>query len=266
MLLDSAGGSARSPAGTTSPGTPSSACARAAGSSASRRAPVCAARAGRGPAPSRTRPAPSPRWRRSRRCAGPLAWRRCRISRAEVRRPAAAPTRTPSFPRPRRSSTVCSATTPCATSSVCPTACATTSASPTSTSSCPAGCCATTSPPAKPCSSSTASPRTMPRRLPWRRAWAAALEAARRPSPAALHGNDLPVFRSNFTWAEYGGRTPNQGVRLRRRHLPGQPQPAARPLLRPSEPAPVRHAADGQSQPVRRLPPLRRLRAHQLLA
>jgi anthranilate/para-aminobenzoate synthase component I len=31
----------------------------------------------------------------------------------------------------------------------------------------------------------------------------AALEAARRPSPAALHGNDLPVFRSNFTQAEY---------------------------------------------------------------
>ena len=31
----------------------------------------------------------------------------------------------------------------------------------------------------------------------------AALETARRPSPAALHGNDLPVFRSNFTQAEY---------------------------------------------------------------
>jgi len=30
-----------------------------------------------------------------------------------------------------------------------------------------------------------------------------ALSAARRPSPAALHGNDLPVFRSNFTLAEY---------------------------------------------------------------
>ena len=30
-----------------------------------------------------------------------------------------------------------------------------------------------------------------------------ALGAARRPSPAALHGNDLPVFRSNFTQAEY---------------------------------------------------------------
>jgi len=30
-----------------------------------------------------------------------------------------------------------------------------------------------------------------------------ALRAARRPSPAALHGNDLPVFRSNFTQAEY---------------------------------------------------------------
>ena len=30
-----------------------------------------------------------------------------------------------------------------------------------------------------------------------------ALAAARRPSPAALHGNDLPVFRSNFTQAEY---------------------------------------------------------------
>ena len=30
-----------------------------------------------------------------------------------------------------------------------------------------------------------------------------ALEAARRPSPAALHGSDLPVFRSNFTQAEY---------------------------------------------------------------
>ncbi len=30
-----------------------------------------------------------------------------------------------------------------------------------------------------------------------------ALKAARRPSPAALHGNDLPVFRSNFTQAEY---------------------------------------------------------------
>ncbi len=31
----------------------------------------------------------------------------------------------------------------------------------------------------------------------------AALEAARHPSPAALHGNDLPVFRSTFTQAEY---------------------------------------------------------------
>ena len=30
-----------------------------------------------------------------------------------------------------------------------------------------------------------------------------ALTAARRPSPAALHGSDLPVFRSNFTQAEY---------------------------------------------------------------
>ena len=30
-----------------------------------------------------------------------------------------------------------------------------------------------------------------------------ALVAARRPSPAALHGNDLPVFRSNYTKAEY---------------------------------------------------------------
>ncbi len=30
-----------------------------------------------------------------------------------------------------------------------------------------------------------------------------ALEAARRPSPVALHGSDLPVFRSNFTQAEY---------------------------------------------------------------
>ena len=30
-----------------------------------------------------------------------------------------------------------------------------------------------------------------------------ALAAARRPSPAALHGNDLPVFRSNFTQAQY---------------------------------------------------------------
>jgi anthranilate/para-aminobenzoate synthase component I len=30
-----------------------------------------------------------------------------------------------------------------------------------------------------------------------------ALQAARRPSPAALHGNDLPVFRSTFTQAEY---------------------------------------------------------------
>ena len=30
-----------------------------------------------------------------------------------------------------------------------------------------------------------------------------ALRAARRPSPAALHGNDLPVFRSTFTQAEY---------------------------------------------------------------
>lgn len=30
-----------------------------------------------------------------------------------------------------------------------------------------------------------------------------ALERARRPSPAALHGNDLPVFRSTFTQAEY---------------------------------------------------------------
>ena len=30
-----------------------------------------------------------------------------------------------------------------------------------------------------------------------------ALRAARRPSPAALHGNDLPVFRSTFTRAEY---------------------------------------------------------------
>jgi anthranilate synthase component 1/para-aminobenzoate synthetase component 1 len=30
-----------------------------------------------------------------------------------------------------------------------------------------------------------------------------ALAAARRPSPAVLHGNDLPVFRSNFTQAEY---------------------------------------------------------------
>jgi anthranilate/para-aminobenzoate synthase component I len=30
-----------------------------------------------------------------------------------------------------------------------------------------------------------------------------ALEAARRPLPADLHGNDLPVFRSNFTRAEY---------------------------------------------------------------
>ena len=30
-----------------------------------------------------------------------------------------------------------------------------------------------------------------------------ALERARHPSPAALHGNDLPVFRSNFTRAEY---------------------------------------------------------------
>ena len=31
----------------------------------------------------------------------------------------------------------------------------------------------------------------------------AALEQARHPSPAALHGNDLPVFRSTFTQAEY---------------------------------------------------------------
>jgi anthranilate/para-aminobenzoate synthase component I len=31
----------------------------------------------------------------------------------------------------------------------------------------------------------------------------AALRAARRPSPAALHGSDLPVFRSNFTLPEY---------------------------------------------------------------
>ncbi|MDI9599697.1 MAG: anthranilate synthase component I family protein [Acidobacteriota bacterium] len=31
----------------------------------------------------------------------------------------------------------------------------------------------------------------------------AALRAARRPSAAVLHGNDLPVFRSNFTQAEY---------------------------------------------------------------
>jgi len=30
-----------------------------------------------------------------------------------------------------------------------------------------------------------------------------ALGRARRPSPAALHGNDLPVFRSTFTQAEY---------------------------------------------------------------
>jgi anthranilate/para-aminobenzoate synthase component I len=30
-----------------------------------------------------------------------------------------------------------------------------------------------------------------------------ALETARRPSPVALHGSDLPVFRSNFTQAEY---------------------------------------------------------------
>ena len=30
-----------------------------------------------------------------------------------------------------------------------------------------------------------------------------ALERARHPSPAALHGNDLPVFRSNFTRAQY---------------------------------------------------------------
>jgi anthranilate synthase component 1/para-aminobenzoate synthetase component 1 len=30
-----------------------------------------------------------------------------------------------------------------------------------------------------------------------------ALRAAHHPSPAALHGNDLPVFRSNFTQAEY---------------------------------------------------------------
>ena len=30
-----------------------------------------------------------------------------------------------------------------------------------------------------------------------------ALVAARRPSPAALHGNDLPVFRSNFTQVRY---------------------------------------------------------------
>jgi anthranilate synthase component 1/para-aminobenzoate synthetase component 1 len=30
-----------------------------------------------------------------------------------------------------------------------------------------------------------------------------ALGAARRPSPAALHGSDLPVFRSNFTQAQY---------------------------------------------------------------
>ena len=30
-----------------------------------------------------------------------------------------------------------------------------------------------------------------------------ALVTARRPSPAALHGNDLPVFRSNFTQAQY---------------------------------------------------------------
>jgi anthranilate synthase component 1/para-aminobenzoate synthetase component 1 len=30
-----------------------------------------------------------------------------------------------------------------------------------------------------------------------------ALQAARSPSPAVLHGNDLPVFRSNFTQAEY---------------------------------------------------------------
>jgi anthranilate synthase component 1/para-aminobenzoate synthetase component 1 len=30
-----------------------------------------------------------------------------------------------------------------------------------------------------------------------------ALTAARRPSPAVLHGSDLPVFRSNFTHAEY---------------------------------------------------------------
>ena len=63
-----------------------------------------------------------------------------------------------------------------------------------------------------------------------------------------------------------GGRAPDPRVRLRRRHLPGQPQPAARPLLRAAEPAPLRHAAHGEPQPVRRLPPLRRVRADQLVA
>ena len=51
-----------------------------------------------------------------------------------------------------------------------------------------------------------------------------ALRRARRSSPAALHGNDLPVFRSTFMQAEYQEvvhRDPR--ILLRRRHLPGQP-------------------------------------------
>ena len=76
-----------------------------------------------------------------------------------------------------------------------------------------------------------------------------ALGRARRPSPAALHGNDLPVFRSTFTQAEY-----EEVVRRTREYVfagdifQANLVAAARPLLRAAEPAPLRHAAHRQPQ------------------
>ena len=229
-----------SPAGTTSPGTPSFACARAAGVVSVTAGAGVAALPGRGPAPSRSRRARLTPSHPSRRCAAPRGWRRCRAGagprtsprrrpcsacslrrRALPRAPAGHHARRPRHPRHRRV---------------------------------PAGPAAALRPrhAARRCSS-TGSPRTRAQAAAAAARVGEALARARRPAPAALHGNDLPVFRSNFTRAEY-----EEVVRRTREYVfagdifQANLVAAAGPLLRAAEPAPLRDAA--HRQPLARSP------------